>query len=164
MSKKFFSNYKALSDYMHSKVLDGTSIVATLFLNDTISLMKELLTYDDVEIGSIDVAQEEYSGYLKEYYIILTRDMILDITPAHNGNIYLEVDPDMMLIHGDASSSIIKTMRNDKWSEIYIGSEDNELAREFPLSETETMLDENDSKTETPGTSIYIDSIFKTIY
>lgn len=169
MKKKVFKDYKDLSEYMYAKASDGINITATLFFEDTISLIKELLLNDDIEIGGINIAQEEYTGYSKEYYITLSDDLILDVAPAHNGKLYLNAEPDMMLIHGDASSSIIRDIDDDICREIYIGSE---IDDEMPESEFDEMLDlifDNakviKNKDDEPiGIAIDIGSILKSIF
>lgn len=170
MKKKVFKDYKDLSEYMYTKASDGINITATLFFEDTTSLIKALLLKDDIEIGGINIAQEEYTGYSKEYYITLSEDLILDVTPAHNGKLYLNAEPDMMLIHGDASSSIIRDIDDDICREIYIGSEIDD--DEMPESEFDEMLDlifDNakviKSKDDEPiGIAIDIGSILKSIF
>lgn len=170
MKKKVFKDYKDLSEYMYTKASDGINITATLFFEDAISLIKELLLNDDIDIGGINIAQEEYTGYSKEYYITLSDDLILDVTPAHNEKLYLNAEPDMMLIHGDASSSIIKDIDDDICREIYIGSEIDDY--EMPESEFDEMLDllfDNakviKNKDDEPiGITIDIGSILKSIF
>lgn len=169
MKKKVFEDYTDLSEYMYEKANDGINITATLFFEDATSLIKALLLNDDIVIGGINIAQEEYAGYSKEYYITLSDDLTLDVTPAHNGKLYLNAEPDMMLIHGDASSSIIRDVDDDICREIYIGSEiDDETAE----SEFDEMLDlildnakvvKNNNK-EPIGISIDIGSILKSIF
>ena len=154
---------------MYEKAADGINITATLFFEDATSLIKALLLNDYIEIGGINIAQEEYTGYSKEYYITLSDDLTLDVTPAHNGKLYLNAEPDIMLIHGDASSSIIRDVDDDICREIYIGSETDD---ETPESEFDEMLDlildnakvvKNKNK-EPIGISIDIDSILKSIF
>lgn len=169
MKKKVFKDYKDLSEYMYTKANDGINITATLFFEDATSLIKALLLNNDIIIGGINIAQEEYTGYSKEYYITLSDDLILDVTPAHNGKLYLNTEPDMMLIHGDASSSIIKDIDDDICREVYIGSE---IDDEMPESEFDEMLDlifDNakviKNKGDEPiGIAIDIGSILKSIF
>lgn len=170
MKKKVFKDYKDLSEYMYMKANDGINITATLFFEDATSLIKVLLLNDDIIIGGINIAQEEYTGYSKEYYITLSDDLTLDVTPAHNGKLYLNAEPDIMLIHGDASSSIIRNIDDDIYREIYIGSEidDDEMLE----SESDEMLDlifdnakvVKNKKGEPTGIAIDIGSILNSIF
>ena len=108
----FFNDYTEIGEYMYEKANDGCNITATLFLEDTIGLMRDLMSYEDIEIGGIDVAQMEYNGYSKEYYVTLSEDLVLDVEPAWNVKGYLSAEPDIMLIDGNASStSFIRTFR-----------------------------------------------------
>lgn len=117
----FFNDYTEIGEYMYEKANDGCNITATLFLEDTIGLMRDLMSYEDIEIGGIDVAQMEYNSYSKEYYVTLSEDLVLDVEPAWNVKGYLSAEPDIMLIDGNASSTIIKDIPHSKCREIYIG-------------------------------------------
>ena len=170
MKKKVFEDYNDLSEYMYIKASDGANITTVLFFEDAKFLVKALLLNDDVEIGGIDIADEEYNGYTKEYYITLSDDLILDVTPAHNGEAYLNPEPDVMLIHGDASSSIIKHIDDNICSEIYIGSEtdideisDSKLDEmiDLVLDNAKVIKDEDD---EPLGITIDIGAILNSIF
>ena len=136
MEVLYFKDYTEIGKYMYDKANDGCNITATLFLEDTLELMRDLLSYEDVEIGGIDVAQMEYHGYSKEYYITLSDDLTLDIEPAWHINGYLSAEPDIMLIDGNASSAIVKDIPIDNCIEIYIG--------ENPVDENDNNDDDDD--------------------
>lgn len=169
MKKKVFKDYKDLSEYMYTKASNGISVTATLFFEDTTSLIKALLLNDDIEIGGINIAQEEYTGYSKEYYITLSNDLTLDVTPAHNGKLYLNAEPDMMLIHGDASSSIIRDIDDNICREIYIGSEIDDETLDSKFDEMLDLVFDNakvvkNEDNEPIGIAIDIGSILKSIF
>lgn len=123
MRKKIFKDYDELANYMYEKATDNIDTVAVLFFDDSASLLKKLLVKDGVTIDAIDIAPEDFDGYSKEYYISLGSDLILDVEPAHNGKKYLNTDTDLMLIHGDASSAIIRDVDEKICREIYIGTD-----------------------------------------
>lgn len=122
----FFNDYKDIGEYMYNKAILGHNITATLFFDDAVGLMKYLLQYDSVDIGGIDIASIECNGYSKEYYITLSEDLTLDVEKAWHIDKYLMTEPDIMLIDGNASSTIIKDIPKDNCKEIYIGNSHNE--------------------------------------
>ena len=115
-----FEEYTTIADYMYDEADNGQNVTATLFFDDAVNLMKELIAYECVVVGAIDIAKSEYNGYTKEYYVTLSEDMVMDISPAWNGRIYLNAEPDIMLIDGNASSAIIRNVPLENCKEIYI--------------------------------------------
>lgn len=122
----FFNDYKDIGEYMYNKAILGHNTTATLFFDDAIGLMRYLLQYDSIDIGGIDIASMECNGYSKEYYVTLSEDLTLDVEKAWHVDKYLMTEPDIMLIDGNASSTIIKDISKDNCKEIYIGSSRNE--------------------------------------
>lgn len=122
----FFNGYAEIGEHMYKKANDGCNITATLFLEDAIGLMKDLMSYEDIEIGGVNVAKTEYNGYSKEYYVTLSEDLVLDVEPAWNDKCYLSAEPDIMLIDGNANSAIIKDIPHSQCREIYIGESPSE--------------------------------------
>lgn len=118
----FFNDYKEIGEYMYNKAILGHNITATLFFDDAVGLMRYLLQYDSIDIGGIDIASMEYNGYSKEYYVTLSEDLTLDVEEAWHIDKYLMAEPDIMLIDGNASSTIIKDISKDNCREIYIGN------------------------------------------
>lgn len=120
MDRMIFNTYDKLAEYMFNKAGDGFDITSTLFAEDATELLRFLTKYDEVYIGEINVAQPEYGDYNKEYYVSLSGDMVLTIQPAWYGDEYIYAEPDIMLIHGEASSSIVKMLSLENCIEIYI--------------------------------------------
>lgn len=113
-----FSSISKLAEYMMNRVADKEFIVATLFFDKAIELMRCLIGYKEVQIGSIDISDFEYTGYLDEYYISLTDDYTLCIEPALANNRYLRTDASLMLIDGDAKHSIVNANSDSECIEI----------------------------------------------
>lgn len=158
----YFNDYAEIGEYMYEKANIGFNITATLFLEDTIGLMRDLMSYENIEIGGIDVAQMEYNGYSKEYYVTLSEDLVLDIEPAWNTrrNCYLYAEPDIMLIDGEANSAIIKDVPKDKCTEIYIGAQTKDNSDECTFGETCNVKD-NMAKTVREDKNDLFDVIFE---
>lgn len=113
-----FSSISKLAEYMMNRVADKEFIVATLFFDKAIELMRCLIGYKEVQIGSIDISDFEYTGYLDEYYISLADDYTLCIEPASANNRYLRTDASLMLIDGDAKHSIVNANSDSECIEI----------------------------------------------
>lgn len=126
MRKQYFKNCEELSNYMVDKALHGYYTVAVLFYDNAIDLLRELMRYDDINLESIDIQPVEYKGYDKEYYVSIADDMIVSVEPAFVDGRYLNAEADLTLINGDASSTIIKDISENKCREIYIGIFDGE--------------------------------------
>lgn len=127
MRRNFFGDYEELSDYMIDKAQDGYYTVAVLFYNEALGLLRELMSYDDIELEALDIKPEEYDGYDKEYYVSLADDMVASVEPAYVDGRYLNAEADLTLIDGDASSAIIKNIPENKCREIYIGISEDEM-------------------------------------
>lgn len=144
MRKQYFKNCEELSNYMVDKAQNGYYTVAVLFYNNAIDLLCELMRYDDINIESIDIQPVEYKGYGKEYYVSIADDMIVSVEPAFVGGRYLNAEADLTLINGDASSTIIKDISDNKCREIYIGIFDDEENYDCKL-EYDNKTDELDN-------------------
>lgn len=118
MRRDYFKDYEELSNYMVDKAQDGFYTVTVLFYNDALKLLRELVRYDDIEVEALNIQPEEYDGYDKEYYVSLADDMVVSVEPAYVCGRYLNTEADLTLIIGDASSSIIKDIPENKCHEI----------------------------------------------
>lgn len=140
-----FSSISELAEYMISRVADKEFIVATLFFDKATELIRCLLRYDDVHIGSVDISDFEYTGYLDEYYISLTDDYTLCVEPALVDNGYLRTDASLMLIDGDAKHSIVNVNSDSECVEIefkneYIALDDLDIVFNYLNSLLDSML------------------------
>lgn len=120
MRRKIFDSYEELSDYMVDMAQNGLYTVAVLFYEDAIKLLRELMLYTEVDVESLEIMPPEHEGYEKEYYISIADDMIVSVEPAYVGDKYLDAEADLTLIDGEASSTILKHIPDNKCREIYI--------------------------------------------
>lgn len=177
MDRMTFNTYNELAEYMFTKADDGYNITSTLFVGDAMELLKMLMRYEEIDIGEINISQPEYNGYDKEYYISLSSDMTLNVQAAQVDGIYIYAEPDIMLIHGYASSSIIKKMNRDDCVEIYIRDSvsgddlyfDNDEDYNYNENDVLNTLFDNaelikDSTGEPIGISIDIVKLFENIF
>lgn len=124
MEKVIFKGYDEIVKQMFDVANDGGTAYAICFLDDAIGIIKKLLACDETTIGGIDIAQEEYNGYDKEYFVSIDGDYIVDVQPAwHESNEYHEAgylwfDAEKVFVVGDANSSIIKCVDKNKCVEI----------------------------------------------
>lgn len=124
MDKIIFNGYAALVDKMLETADSGGVAYAVCFFKDAAGILKELMGIDGVSVGGIEIADEEYSGYAKEYYISVDGGYIVDVQPAwhdadgYNGAGYLYYEAERTYIVGDANSAIIKNMDRSTCYEI----------------------------------------------
>lgn len=111
MEQLTFNDVTELAEYMIDQVADKHFVTAALFFDDAKELMRSLLMYDDIEIGTIEISDFEYSGYTDEYYVSLLDDHTLSVEMAFKDNRYLATDAEVLLIDGDAKYEIVR--RND---------------------------------------------------
>lgn len=113
MDRIFFYDIAELGNFMHESAEDESLTVSSVMLYDkAVELIRWLMTYDDITVGSINIENEDYNGYKKEFYITLDSDLILDVTPAYKFKTekssagYTDIDADLILYDGDANSRI----------------------------------------------------------
>lgn len=112
MKKRYYAAYEDLCEEMIKLAVSGEIPVAVLHYDGAASLIRELLLYDEVDIGAIDIEPEDFNGYNKEYYITLGKDLLIYVDPAYYINddgegIYLNACGDEVFYGGDVSSKII---------------------------------------------------------
>lgn len=132
MEKIVFNDYKTLAEIMYSIADAGDISYTVCFFDDAVKLLKELMSFDETSVGGIELSDEDYNGYSKEYYISLDDDFIIDVQPAYNKDLnngkgaYYTFDAEKTFIVGDANSIIIKDMDKDTCYEIEFNTEDIE--------------------------------------
>ena len=98
------------------------------YYEDAIEVIKYLVVFDDVMPHALEIHDEEWDGYDKEYYVTLDENLELWVEPAIGvkGN-YLMGFSDTVFLAGDCSSSIINAIGSDEFVEIaYFDEEDLE--------------------------------------
>ena len=120
MEKKIFQDAASLAEYMVDNVEHRHYIVATLFFDEAQELLRELLLYDNISIGTIEIEDKLFDDYCGEYYISLTEEYILSVEKAFKYDQYLITEAELMLIDSDASSRIIRINSSSDFIEIEI--------------------------------------------
>ena len=116
MDKIVFNDYRSLACKMIETAESGDVAYAVCFFEDAVGLLKELMSLDEVSVGGIEIADQEYNGYAKEYYISIDGDYIVDVQPAwHDTNEYNDAGyygfaAANVYIVGDANSAILKVI------------------------------------------------------
>lgn len=121
MKKKYFKDCKDVASYMYLSASSGTYIVAALYYDEAIEVLKHLMRHEDVDVELLDIAPVDYDNYNKEYYISITEDLVVNAEKSMFDNKYLKIDADCILIDANASSSIIINEDQNICREIYIG-------------------------------------------
>lgn len=126
MKRLVLGDISELAEYMVGKIAEEFNVTATLFYDDAVALTRELMSYDDIEVGCLEIMTPEYNGYNKEYYVTLSEDNVLAVEPAWKDGRYLNAEPDLMLIDGDASHQIVADTPIGNCRELYIGIDEDD--------------------------------------
>lgn len=121
-----FAQIGDLAEYMINRVEDKEYIVAALFFDNAVELMRSLLLYDEVRIGTIEISDIEYDGYTGEYYVSLMDDYTLCVERALSDDKYLRTDAALLLLDGDVKYAIVEANERSECIEIVIGEDDCE--------------------------------------
>ena len=116
-----FNDIKSLADYMIVQSKEyKLYIVATVFYDDAIELIKHILKDDDIKISILDISPPDFNGYNREYYVSISEDHDFAVEPAYLEGRYLNTMADAMLIDGDARYNIVKKNINSECIELTI--------------------------------------------
>ena len=126
MKRLVLSDISELAEYMIGKVAEEFNVTATLFYDDAVALTRELMSYEDIDVGCLEIMTPEYNGYKKEYYVTLSEDNVLAVEPAWKDGKYLNAEPDLMIIDGDSSHKIVEDIPVGNCRELYIGIEEDD--------------------------------------
>lgn len=124
MERITFAGIPELAEYIISRVEDKEYIVATLFFNNAVELMRNLLAYENVQIGTVDIADATFDGYVDEYYVSLTDDYSLCVERASYNGKYIDAGDAYILIDGSAKHAIVTKNEDAECVEIVIGDDD----------------------------------------
>lgn len=126
MERIAFAQIGDLAEYMINRVEDKEYIVAALFFDDAVELMRSLLLYEGVQVGTIEISNFEYDGYTDEYYVSLMDDYTLCVERALSNEKYLGTDAALLLLDGDVKYAIVEANERSECVEIVIGEDDCE--------------------------------------
>lgn len=116
-----FNDIKSLADYMIvQSIKHKLYIVATVFYDDAIKLIKHILKDDDIKISILDISPFNLNGYNREYYVSISEDYKFAVEPAFSEGRYLDTMADVMLIDGDARYNIVKKNKDSECVELII--------------------------------------------
>lgn len=120
-------DYKKLSSLIYRIADKGFVVCCVLSYEKAFELLKEIAMYsDNIQLGSIQLQNEDYSGYNREYYVTLDSDMYLDIAPAWNkGNDkhpaeYSYNEADVYFFDSDAHASVMEAYQENACYELHI--------------------------------------------
>lgn len=126
MERIAFAQIGDLAEYMINRVEDKEYIVAALFFDEAVELMRSLLLYEEVQVGTIEISNFEYDGYTDEYYVSLMDDYTLCVERALSNEKYLGTDAALLLLDGDVKYAIVEANERSECVEIVIGEDDCE--------------------------------------
>lgn len=119
-------DYDKLSNLMYELAYEGFVVCCVMSHTKAFELLKEIAVYDDIQLGSIQLQNEDYSGYDREYYVTLDSDMYLDIAPAwykgddkHSAG-YSYNEADVYFFDGDAHASAMESYQGNICYELHI--------------------------------------------
>lgn len=97
----------------------GNCVCSVLFYDQALELMLELNNYDDVMSYLIDISDQRFDGYSKEYYVTLDDQLILYIEPAFGTDesrhgFYKRFESDILYIDGSAKNAVIDAQMNSR--------------------------------------------------
>lgn len=127
-----FESHEDLASYMCYHAQTGKTVYTVLFYEDAKELLKELLNYEETYIDSIEISDPLYSGYDKEYYVILDSELKINVEKAFHEKCkiredefyYSFGDPNTLaLIDSNANSLVIKAANDSHCAEIEIDSD-----------------------------------------
>jgi hypothetical protein len=127
MKRFIIEDLSEVAAAMYDEIVNRTRqhVVFIGYYDEAIAVMKELMVYDGVYPYNIDIQEESWSGYEKEYYVELDDNLDLWVSPAWYAEkeFYLMVDTDIAFITGDCNSMILKTIRTDSAVEVVYADE-----------------------------------------
>lgn len=160
MEVVLFDNYEAMAHILidMAKQISISSLIICKF-EDAANSIQALIEYGGLTIKSINICEDDFSGYYDEYIISVTNDMELWAEPAKRNGEYLNFGSDIydvIFVTGDSSAKVLKDIEKDKCYETYFG----ELPEEYSEAE-EVSGDKEESKTKDgEDFEVAIDDIF----
>ena len=118
MKRIIFENVHELSAEMLHDALNFSDCVSAVCHYELATTLLSELIQSEVQIGQIDLTNE-WTGYDKEYFVYIV-DGCVSCEPAYRSvndgghNKYLEVAADIMYVHQDCNSKILKYIDCDK--------------------------------------------------
>ena len=128
MKRIIFEDVHELSAEMLRDALNFSDCVSAVCHYEIATALLSELIQSEVQIGQIDLTNE-WTGYDKEYFVYIV-DGCVSCEPAFRSvndgghNKYLEMAADIMYVHQDCNSKILKYIDCDKIFEFSVGDFD----------------------------------------
>lgn len=130
MTRIVFEDVHELSIEMLHDVLNFSDCVSVVCHYDMATALLSELIQSEVQIGQIDLTHE-WTGYDKEYFVYIV-DGCVSCEPAYRSirsgghDKYLEMGADIMYVHQDCNSKILKYIDCDKIFEFSVNEMDDD--------------------------------------
>lgn len=133
MKDLVFTGASEVAEFAYKKAyeLEDIGCVQVVGFYDKISgVLKEILQYDEVSVGNVELNSADWNGYFKEYYLTIDEDMAVCVEPGYykEKEIYLQYEAETLIICDDCNSVIIKNNRH-KGAESYSYRYDDDCER-----------------------------------
>ena len=161
MKRLVVSDIFDLAHSIYNNAHHNKEVYAVLFFEEAEALMRELLAYDDVNVGCIEIWDAAFNDYSQEYYVCLDQEMTLWVQKAYDETAdnykgkYLGFEADKVYVDGRANYSIVKAQYNEDCEFIEVTFTDEVCPPHFELD------DEEDEPT--PDFMTYMRSVDKSL-
>ena len=121
MKRLYINDTSEISDFMYEKIEDGCESVEFIgFYEDSVAVIKDLLSHEDTNVYQIAIEPEDWDGYDKEYLVTLDdeRNIWCEKAYQYEHNRYLESWSDCTLVADDCNSSVLKKICSEEIYEI----------------------------------------------
>ena len=120
MRRLFFEDVHELSDKMIHDVLEGSECISVVCHYELATALLSELIQSDIPIGQIDISDYEWSGYDREYMVTIM-DGNVYCNQAYGRKVdgyskdeYIESSSDIVYVHQDCNSKILKYIDCDE--------------------------------------------------
>lgn len=126
MRRLFFEDVHELSDKMIHDVLKGSECVSVVCHYELATALLSELIQSYIPIGQIDISDYEWSGYDREYMITIMDGNVYcnqaygRVNDGYSRDEYLESSSDIVYVHQDCNSKILKYIDCDEIYEFSI--------------------------------------------
>ena len=126
MRRLFFEDVHELSNKMIHDVLKGSECVSAVCHYELATALLSELIQSDIPIGQIDISDYEWSGYDREYMITIMDGNVYcnqacgRKVDGYSKDEYIESSSDIVYVHQDCNSKILKYIDCDEIYEFSI--------------------------------------------
>ena len=126
MRRLFFEDVHELSNKMIHDVLKGSECVSAVCHYELATALLSELIQSDIPIGQIDISDYEWSGYDREYMVTIMDGNVYcnqvygRKVDGYSKDEYIESSSDIVYVHQDCNSKILKHINCDEIYEFSI--------------------------------------------